>query len=244
MSRFYAGLVFCTAAVLGSAVSSGTLFADDSSGVAAIVIDQNGSEVETTELDQQLDSRDQGNIDTRRVDRTRDGSIGRDRNRPGNPFGDRNDDEFDDRRNDEGYFCIFEKIDSSYTRRDAFRGFGYSELSACNDAEVQCRRSLYNPGENCRKYSSGWFGWREADVEVLCESKRGRATSCPLGGRALDTGRLYHRHSQSKCDQGRDWNVVPGDSYITVQNGCRGDFIVKTRSYREPDPIPLPPRPF
>jgi hypothetical protein len=137
------------------------------------------------------------------------------------------------------FFCNFEKLNSSYGRVDSFQALAYSESNACYQAERECRYDL-RAGERCRKYSSGQYGWIDRNAEILCESRNGGNNECRLGGEALDSGRLYHKHSQSKCDQGTDWGVDIGSDVMWVRDGCRGDFIVRVRAFVEAENPPFP----
>ncbi len=137
------------------------------------------------------------------------------------------------------FFCNFEKLNSNFGRVDSFQGLAYSENNACYQAERDCRYDL-RAGERCQKVTSGEYGWMDEDVEVLCESRSGRSTECRLGGEALDTGKLYHQHSQSKCVQGTDWGAELGSDTMWVRDGCRGDFIFRVRAFKEAEHPPFP----
>jgi hypothetical protein len=140
--------------------------------------------------------------------------------------------------NDDRYFCIFKRENSSYQVVDAYPTTARSEQWACFDAEKQCRRNLRS-GQVCSLYSSGEFGWIETEERLYCASRNGGSSTCYLKGPALSSGRLIEQVSRGTCTQGTNWGVNEGRDTMWVNNGCRGVFGVDVRYYQEPD---APPR--
>jgi hypothetical protein len=60
---------------------------------------------------------------------------------------------------------------------------------------------------------------------VRCESRDGRTTVCPVDG--AEDVQLVRTLSRAACDEGENWGV--NRDGIWVDDGCRGEFEVRTR---------------
>jgi hypothetical protein len=74
-------------------------------------------------------------------------------------------------------------------------------------------------------------GTASADQRIRCESKGERYTTCPISDHGYV--RLSRQLSSTSCVQGRTWDY--DRRKIWVDDGCRAEFIVETRSHSSND---------